>query len=406
MANGNTLKAAQERQRQDIIREARAAGVSESEIDPKYIEARQKGSAATERYTQSAIKKGKSSKREKASIGSAFGTTSSNIDDIIAQGAEARRKALLAGIKGRERAQIEALEGQRAGITQGARTARGQTDIEALQAGQRLTGQLAEQGLNRSGQFVTGQLGIQTARQQQLGQISQLEQDQLNNLNTQISQVRLQAETARQQGLQNIEAELQLQRLQEAQQGMLRDIQVRQGQQALQRGQLELGFLPQQQQQALQRGQLELGYLPQQYEQQFQQGQQALALGQAQLDYLPQQQELERRRAEYELNRPYFAPQRAPQVDPTTERLRQLQLQQAEIEFNQFRQQNDPAYQAQVFANTNNQIQQTISALQREGESQGVIEQEIFNTIRNLNLSGGISDAIAESLLTQYGLRL
>ena len=451
MANGVTID---ENLRRQIEREARAAGVSPENIDPAYIRARQTGT--TGQYTRTALERGRQLRRTRERDRGRTTTRTRRTEKLpeievpdysaqIRAITEQRRQQFLDQLKAQRMEQVGALQRQIPGIERIARTARGQTDVESLQAGRNLRQQMAEAGLLRSGQNVSGNIALQAARQEQLGGITQTEQARLSAIEEQIAQVEAQTALQRSAGLADISSQEQALLLQEMQQAPLRQLQAQQAQLALQRSQLELGYLPQQYQQqlqqgqaalqrsqlelgylpqqyqqqlqqgslalqqgqlGLQRGQLELGYLPQQYEQQLQQGslalqqgQLGLQRGQLELDYLPQQYELGLQQQRRELQRPFFRPETA--LD--------LELKRAQIDKIRAGIQADERYtfteKRNLYQSALDQLNSMVNILSRQGNSDRQIRKAVLDEIKKAADERGIlPDDIATLLLRDFNI--
>lgn len=88
---------------------------------------------------------------------------------------ERERQARLSALQNQLRGQTDALNQQRIAMAPQFQQERVQTDTSAQVAGKRLAEMMASRGLDRSGENITANVGLQTARQQALSNIGQRE---------------------------------------------------------------------------------------------------------------------------------------------------------------------------------------------------------------------------------------
>lgn len=93
------------------------------------------------------------------------------INDLYAQ----ERQARLLGLQNQLRGQTDALNRHRIALAPQFQQERVQTDTTSQMAGKRLAEMMASRGLDRSGENITANIGLQTARQQALSGIGQRE---------------------------------------------------------------------------------------------------------------------------------------------------------------------------------------------------------------------------------------
>ena len=419
--------------RRKAEKEAREAGVDPSTIDPSYVRALASGQER--QYIAQAQRTGRS--RNRNATVTPTNPTQIDLTRRIEDLYEQRREQLLQDIERQEAGEISALRRLTPGIQRQARQARQQTDIEAIQSEERLREQLAQAGLARSGANVTAQLGLQAARQEQLGGITQQEQDALDRIQSEIANIRRQAEVQRQAGLAGISAQEQQALLQEEIQAPQRALQAALQQEQLAQAQLQGQFLPQQlqlglsaEQEALRQAQLQGQFLPQRLELGLQSEQEALRQAQLQGQFLPRQLELGLQAEQEALRqaqlRGQFLPQqlqlgldlqqrqiRQPYFKPTSALERQIQQEQllrSQLQNEQLRQQIDQSVQptaterANQFRALSDQVRETVTTIRNAGGSQQEIDREILGMLEVANFQG-VDDEIIINILNQYGLQ-